>query len=403
MPVRRRSSWSVSISPPSSLRVPRERITHVFLTPTLWRRLLDADLAGIDFSSVRQVGFAAEAMDATTLARLRARISPNVVQMYGATETGAAATCIFAEEMVGERLASVGRPMLNGDLRIVVPGGGPDDEVANGETGEILVSSPSLAAGIFDDPAMTAARFIVDGERRWWRSRDLGRVDRDGYLFIEGRHDDMIISGGINIMPARVEEALLGHPGVAGVRRRRHSRRGMGRAGLGLRGCLGSRRSMPTRSTGMSRKSGLSSYQRPRALRFRGRTAAHGDQQSEPQDPPPAGYRGEVFRCQINRTGQIMNDSETVLLSERRGSIAVLTLNRPAKRNALSERLWERLKEAFETLDRDVRAVVLRGAGPHFCAGLDLAEHKRREPFRSIAMSRFAHATLDAIQFGGAR
>ena len=136
--------------------VPRERVSHVFLTPTLWRRLLNADLDGIDFGSVRQVGFAAEVMDATTLARLRQRISPNVVQMYGATETGAAATCIFAEEMQGERLVSVGRPMLNGDLRIVAPGGGPEDEVARGETGEILISSPSLAAGIWEDPAMTA-------------------------------------------------------------------------------------------------------------------------------------------------------------------------------------------------------------------------------------------------------
>ena len=96
-----------------------------------------------------------------------------------------------------------------------------------------------------------------------------------------------------------------------------------------------------------------------------------------------------------------MTDQEPVLLTERRGNIAILTLNRPAKRNALSERLWESLKETFETIDRDVRAIVLRGAGPHFCAGLDLSEHKKREPFRSIAMSRFAHATLDAIQFGG--
>ena len=196
-------------------RVTEERITHLFLTPTLWRRLLDSDLSRADFGAIRQIGFAAEPMDAATLARLRATISPNVVQMYGSTETGAAATCIFAGEMVGERLVSVGRPMLNGDLRVVVPGGGPADEVPPGAVGEILVTSPSLAAGIFDDPALTAKAFIADGDRRWWRSGDLGRLDADGYLFIEGRHDDMIISGGINIMPARVEEVLLTHPAVA--------------------------------------------------------------------------------------------------------------------------------------------------------------------------------------------
>jgi len=196
-------------------KVSAERATHVFLTPTLWRRLLNAEEPGADFSSVRLIGFAAEPMDATTLKRLRERINPNVVQMYGSTETGAAGSCITAEEMVGERLVSVGRPMLNGDLRVVIPGGSPRDEVAPGETGEILISSPSLAAGIWRDSEATAASFVTDGDRRWWRSRDLGRIDAGGYLYLEGRRDDMIISGGINIMPARVEEVLLAHAGVA--------------------------------------------------------------------------------------------------------------------------------------------------------------------------------------------
>ena len=89
---------------------------------------------------MRLIGFAAEPMDAPTLKRLREKISPNVVQMYGSTETGAAASCITAEEMIGERLVSVGRPMLNGDLRVVVPGGGLRDEVA--AAGEMLVLQP---------------------------------------------------------------------------------------------------------------------------------------------------------------------------------------------------------------------------------------------------------------------
>jgi fatty-acyl-CoA synthase len=196
-------------------RVTSERATHVFLTPTLWRRLLNANTAGADFSSVRLIGFAAEPMDAPTLKRLRESISPNVVQMYGSTECGAAATCITAEDMIGDRLVSVGRPLLNGDLRVVVPGAGPGDEVPPGEIGEILISSPSLAVGVWGDPEATAATFVTDGGQRWWRSRDLGRLDSGGYLYLEGRRDDMIISGGINIMPARVEEILLAHRGVA--------------------------------------------------------------------------------------------------------------------------------------------------------------------------------------------
>jgi len=192
-----------------------ERATHVFLTPTLWRRILNAEDAGVNFRSVRLIGFAAEPMDAATLKRLREQISQNVVQVYGSTELGAAATCITAEEMLGERLISVGRPLVNSEIRIVTPGGKPDESVAAGEVGEILISSPSLAAGIWGDPEASAAAFVSDGDRRWWRSRDLGRMDDGGYLYLEGRRDDMIISGGINIMPARVEDVLLAHPGVA--------------------------------------------------------------------------------------------------------------------------------------------------------------------------------------------
>jgi enoyl-CoA hydratase/carnithine racemase len=96
-----------------------------------------------------------------------------------------------------------------------------------------------------------------------------------------------------------------------------------------------------------------------------------------------------------------MSDTEKPLVVERQGPIAVVTLNRPDKRNALSEKLWGELKTTFETFEPDVRCVVLAGAGKHFCAGLDLSEHRHREAFESIFMSRFAHATLDAIQFGG--
>ncbi len=196
-------------------RVSAERATHVFLTPTLWRRILDAEDASANFRSVRLIGFAAEPMDATTLKRLREQISPNIVQVYGSTEIGAAATSITAEEMVSDRLISVGRPLVNGDVRIVAPGGKPEEEVAIGEIGEVLVSNPSLAAGIWRDPGATANSCVPAGARRWWRSRDLGRIDAGGYLYLEGRRDDMIISGGINIMPARIEDTLLAHPGVA--------------------------------------------------------------------------------------------------------------------------------------------------------------------------------------------
>lgn len=96
-----------------------------------------------------------------------------------------------------------------------------------------------------------------------------------------------------------------------------------------------------------------------------------------------------------------MNETAPLFLTERRGSIAIVTINRPAKRNALNEKMWHTLKETFESFEDEIRAVVLTGAGQHFCAGLDLTEHRHREPFESIAMSRLGHATCEAIQFGG--
>lgn len=192
-----------------------EKISHIFLTPTLWKRFLKTDLEGVDFGSVRMIGFAAEVMDAATLMELRQRISSNVVQMYGATETGAAATCIWADDMNGDRLTSVGRPMINGDIRIVSGESTSTAPLPPGEIGEILVSTPSLAEGLWRDPEKTEASFVELDGKRWWRSRDLGRIDSEGFLTLIGRHDDMIISGGINIMPAAVEEVLLGHPDIS--------------------------------------------------------------------------------------------------------------------------------------------------------------------------------------------
>jgi (methylthio)acryloyl-CoA hydratase len=96
-----------------------------------------------------------------------------------------------------------------------------------------------------------------------------------------------------------------------------------------------------------------------------------------------------------------MSEAAPLLLIERQGAIAIVTINRPAKRNALNEGMWRMLKETFDSFEPDVRAVVLTGAGQHFSAGLDLTEHQHRKPFESIAMSRLGHATCEAIQFGG--
>ena len=96
-----------------------------------------------------------------------------------------------------------------------------------------------------------------------------------------------------------------------------------------------------------------------------------------------------------------MTNEETpaLLASERHGAVLRLTLNRPAKRNALSDDLMLTLQQQISQLSDGVRCVVLDGAGDHFCAGLDLAELGERDVFGGILHSRMWHAALDAVQF----
>ena len=92
-----------------------------------------------------------------------------------------------------------------------------------------------------------------------------------------------------------------------------------------------------------------------------------------------------------------MADSVTDLLTlERRGPIALLRLNRPAKRNAVNDSLVLALRDAFEQLDAEVRAVVIAGEGEHFCAGLDLGELRERDAEQGLYHSRMWHKALDA-------
>ena len=85
---------------------------------------------------------------------------------------------------------------------------------------------------------------------------------------------------------------------------------------------------------------------------------------------------------------------------EMRGAVAVVTLRRPAKRNALSDGLIEALRDTFQNLPTETRAAVIAGEGEHFCAGLDLSELKERDAGEGLHHSRSWHVALDAVQFG---
>lgn len=90
-----------------------------------------------------------------------------------------------------------------------------------------------------------------------------------------------------------------------------------------------------------------------------------------------------------------------IVTREDRERISIIRLNRPEKRNALSRELFVQLRNLITTLPESTRAVVLAGAGDHFCAGLDLAEHKVSAPFESSLYSRWSHEIVNAIRYCG--
>jgi fatty-acyl-CoA synthase len=132
-----------------------------------------------------------------------------LVQVYGSTETAPIAAYMPVRE-TANRPASTGKPALHCDIRLVDEDG---HDVAVGEKGEILVRGPNVMTEYWNDPAATRAA-LTDG---WFHSGDIAHRDSDGFLYVDGRSTDMIISGGENIYPAVVENVLRQCPGVTDV------------------------------------------------------------------------------------------------------------------------------------------------------------------------------------------
>ena len=107
------------------------------------------------------------------------------------------------------RCGSVGPALPGVSVRVTDDGGRP---CAAGETGHIQVRGDNIFSGYWRMPEKTAEEFTDDG---YFRTGDIGRLDRDGYLFISGRARDLIISGGLNVYPKEVEDVLDALPGVA--------------------------------------------------------------------------------------------------------------------------------------------------------------------------------------------
>lgn len=189
--------------------VDRESLDLLLLVSTQWRQVLQADPAQFDTSSVRNAIYTGEPIGKNRLKEIRSNVCERVYTVYSSTEALNVGTALFPEQVTQETLGSVGRPVPNTDLRLVNPDSrDPDDRVDRGEIGEVVMRGPSVASQLWDSDRVDDP-FHEDG---WWFSGDLAHVGDDGNLYLVGRSDNMIISGGIKIYPEYVEKVLEENP-----------------------------------------------------------------------------------------------------------------------------------------------------------------------------------------------
>ena len=195
--------------------VARHHIKRLFLVPAAIAMLLRHPRAqGADFSSIQTLYYGASPIPLPLLQEAVARIGCRFAQLYGMTETWGGVVALPPEDHLPGRehkMTAAGKALPGVELKIIDADGAA---LPPGTIGEIMVRSPSNTPGYWNKPEETAKTVQTDG---WLRTGDAGLLDEEGYLFIQDRIKDMIITGAENVYPAEVESAIYGHPSVADV------------------------------------------------------------------------------------------------------------------------------------------------------------------------------------------
>lgn len=190
--------------------VERYQVTQLSGVPTTFQLLAEHEnWANTDLSSLQMLTCGGSAVPLRVLEAYEAR-GLGFSGGYGLTETAPGATLLQAVHS-RPKMGSAGLPHFFTDIRIADSLG---NELPAGEVGEILISGPNVIKEYWNRPEATAGSFY---EPDWFRSGDIGHVDEEGFLFISDRLKDMIISGGENIYPAEVEQAIMELPEVESV------------------------------------------------------------------------------------------------------------------------------------------------------------------------------------------
>ncbi|MEU4608565.1 AMP-binding protein [Kribbella sp. NPDC023972] len=187
-------------------QVEQTRAGSIVAVPVMLRRMLElgpTEIAKHDLRSLRAVISGASTLGAPLAERFIAQFGPVLCDAYGSSEVGVATIATSADLIAAP--GTVGRPCLGSTVRILDDN---DRPVPVGETGRIFAGGGLMFGGYSDGSSKT----VVDGRMS---TGDLGHLDRAGRLFVDGREDDMIVSGGENVYPVEVESCLASHPAVA--------------------------------------------------------------------------------------------------------------------------------------------------------------------------------------------
>ena len=211
-----RSLVQAEFSPLGVLEAIEAGATHMFIVPAALQMVVQHPrAASTDFSNLKYLMYGAAPMPLELLKEaVRTMPTTKFLQAYGMTETSGTISVLPPEDHSlegNERMRSAGKASAGAEIEVR---GADNAEVPRGDIGEVCIRSPSNTAGYWRLPEATANTIDPDG---WLHTGDAGIMDADGYVYIQDRIKDMIITGGENVYPAEVESAIYGHPAIAEV------------------------------------------------------------------------------------------------------------------------------------------------------------------------------------------
>ncbi|KPF64781.1 long-chain-fatty-acid--CoA ligase [Porphyrobacter sp. AAP60] len=211
-----RSLVQAEFTPVGVLEAIEAGATHMFIVPAALQMVVQHPRAATtDFSNLKYLMYGAAPMPLELLKEaVRTMPTTKFLQAYGMTETSGTISILPPEDHSttgNQRMRSAGKACPGVEIEVR---DAENREVPRGEIGEVCIRSPSNTAGYWRLPEATAKTIDPDG---WLHTGDAGVMDDDGYVYIQDRIKDMIISGGENVYPAEVESAIYGHPAIAEV------------------------------------------------------------------------------------------------------------------------------------------------------------------------------------------